>query len=533
MAYTAKNAIETLLGYLKVNKNDVTVIPNTKERGIIYKNIVIFIYPISCKQGGKQDFFDTRDSGANQRKEAWNYAKINRLKYFCLGVNDVQDRFKNLILSLEATEEYISSISYRKIGGTQANIPNGFTEGVINFKREKTPNGFWISVINKDEIQTYLKYHDNIPYCTESILDLANNRVLEESYIDEDLVGGDLKGNNIIIYGVPGCGKSHYIKKKYNINSNNCERVVFHPDYSYSDFIGQILPKTKEGSKKDIKDIYDSSEDIYYSSKNKIPYIEYEFIPGPFTRILKSCIDNIDEMHYLVIEEINRGNAAAVFGDIFQLLDRNEEGISEYGINNEEIAKVVYGDESKKVEIQNNLTILATMNTADQNVFTLDTAFKRRWQMKSIRNNFKLLYIDSDNDDEEVIKEKNEFNKQLNYTLCDSEITWKEFAETINKKIIEENELTLGSEDKRLGHFFIKHSEMDDVEKFSEKVIMYLWNDVFKFDKSKIYCTKIYNTLEEVLDAFSDKEIRFKVFNLSFNNKENNITYNSGDNENE
>ncbi len=322
----------------------------------------------------------------------------------------------------------------------------------------------------------------------DAMLVSRENTILVSDDVVQNESTSDFDGKNILIYGVPGCGKSHYIKKNYTLTDENSERVVFHPDYTYSDFVGQILPQ-----------IDDTTNTI-----------DYKFIAGPFTRLLKKCEEDKDAMHYLVIEEINRGNAPAIFGEIFQLLDRNSSGVSEYGISNTDIAKKVYDDENQKVKIPSNLTILATMNTADQNVFTLDTAFKRRWEMLSIRNNFKL----KDGIDEEDIK----FNAQLNYKLCDSSIDWKTFAVAINKVIIEESESNLGSEDKRLGHFFIKQSEMADVNKFSEKVIMYLWNDVFKFEKSKVFNSQ-YTTLEDVLDAFAGKE-RFNVFDekLGFKN---------------
>jgi 5-methylcytosine-specific restriction endonuclease McrBC GTP-binding regulatory subunit McrB len=146
------------------------------------------------------------------------------------------------------------------------------------------------------------------------------------------------------------------------------ERVVFHPEYTYSDFVGQIMPAIADDGKS----------------------IEYKFVEGPFTRILMKANkpENENRMHYLVIEEINRGNAPAIFGDIFQLLDRKSNGESKYGIKNVDIAEKVFGTANKlnDVKILSNVTILATMNTSDQNVFTLDTAFQRRWEMVQIPN---------------------------------------------------------------------------------------------------------------------------------------------------
>lgn len=273
------------------------------------------------------------------------------------------------------------------------------------------------------------------------------------------------KGENILLYGVPGCGKSHTIKTEFCDDEKYMERVVFHPDYTSSDFIGQIMPTNIDG------------------------HISYPFVPGPFTRILKKAEADSQHEYFLVIEEINRGNAPAIFGEVFQLLDRND-GVSEYGISNAEIAKEVYGDASRMVKVPANLFILATMNTADQNVFTLDTAFKRRWSMRSIKNDIaNCEYADK--------------------TICGTTVTWRFFAETINELIIRLGQNSLSSEDKRLGAYFARETELQNVSAFAEKVLMYLWNDAFKYDHSAVFESE-YTTLEQLIDGF--KTHRFGVF---------------------
>lgn len=305
--------------------------------------------------------------------------------------------------------------------------------------------------------------------CDEPIVDYTSTNNFKEHMELQSTVNYSDIGCNIILYGVPGCGKSHKIKTEYCDDEAYMERVVFHPDYTYSDFVGQILPQNIDG------------------------HISYPFIPGPFTRILKKAVDDENNSYYLVIEELNRGNAPAIFGEVFQLLDRID-GISEYGINNADIALSVYGDTTHQVKLPRNLFILATMNTADQNVFTLDTAFKRRWRMRSITNDVSLCFYAG--------------NK-----ICETSVTWASFLTKVNEIIVDLGEGNIGSEDKRLGAFFLQPRELNDIDMFSEKVLMYLWNDAFKYNHEKVFRPD-YRTLDQLINDF--KRIKFDVFNAQF-----------------
>ena len=282
---------------------------------------------------------------------------------------------------------------------------------------------------------------------------------------------------NILLYGVPGAGKSHEIKTKYCSDEKYMERVVFHPDYMYSDFVGQILPRVEKDE----------------AGNDKLKYV---FTPGPFTKMLKKAENDPDNYYYLVIEELNRGNAPAIFGEIFQLLDRKDEdefpaeevGESEYGISNYEVAKEVYENEKHPVRIPSNMYILATMNTSDQNVFTLDTAFQRRWNMRQIENNFK----------------KSSHSKDI---IAGTKVSWGAFATVINDMVIDINVDMASSEDKRLGTYFAKKKELE-VSRFPEKVLKYLWDDAFKMDKTAIFnenCRSLEDVVVTYETATTDK----------------------------
>lgn len=337
-------------------------------------------------------------------------------------------------------------------------------------KEFKAPDIIKAAGLN-DSYSTELQKALNVYRC-------LNKNTYGVSISDENTILKDNKGSvirnkgaeNILLYGVPGSGKSYEIKTKYCDDEKRMERVVFHPDYTYSDFVGQILPrveKDKDGNDK----------------------LKYVFTPGPFTKMLKKAENDPKHYYYLVIEELNRGNAPSIFGEIFQLLDRKDEeefpveevGESEYGISNYEVAKEVYKDEKHLVRIPSNMYILATMNTADQNVFTLDTAFQRRWHMKQIENNF----------------DKSEHSKDI---IVGTKVNWGAFATVINDMVIDINEDMASSEDKRLGIYFAKKKELE-VDKFSEKVLKYLWDDAFKMDKTAIF-NESYKSLEDVVSTY-------------------------------
>ncbi|MBY8908260.1 AAA family ATPase [Salinicoccus roseus] len=300
-----------------------------------------------------------------------------------------------------------------------------------------------------------------------------------------------------IYYGAPGTGKSfqvvQLIKEKEkqfegeDINQlKNVFRTTIYPEYSYNDFIGNIMPVVKDGS------------------------ITYEFEPGVFTRALKYAYDNRESNVYMIIEEMSRGNISSIFGDVFQLLDRNDEGKSEYGLNNELIANEIYcmngeneiGD--NKIYLPSNFSILGTVNTSDQNVFVMDNAFKRRFEFE---------YVST----EETLDNGSKIN-DFTFKYAGRDIKWLEFYKTLNDYIVDKAEL---SEDKQVGQFFIKgiskegiYDEDANTNLIKNKLLQYLWSDVNEmiFDSESKIFKENFKSFSQIYNGFVNNE---EVFNFS------------------
>ncbi len=282
-----------------------------------------------------------------------------------------------------------------------------------------------------------------------------------------------------IFYGAPGTGKSFKIKR--DTKNQSKIRTTFHPDSDYSTFVGCYKPTMNE----DVK--YDKEG----NEKSCTKQIEYAFVAQAFLKAYVkawkfycSTEDGTAKAQYLIIEEINRGNCAQIFGDLFQLLDRNEDGYSTYPIVadtdiqrylSKEFEKVnipdslnaIYDDYDGNIvedikngivlALPNNLYIWATMNTSDQSLFPIDSAFKRRWD-------WKYMPIDT--------KKEN-----WNIEVDGKKYSWSDFLEAVNEQIFDVTK----SEDKKLGFYFCRaNNHVVDAEKFVSKVIFYLYNDVFK-----------------------------------------------------
>ena len=303
---------------------------------------------------------------------------------------------------------------------------------------------------------------------------------------------------NIIVFGAPGTGKSRRLdlrKDSLLRDGGHFERVTFHPDYSYASFVGTYKPVPRP----DVE-----GKDT----------ITYEYVPGPFMRVLAAALingktENV-RPHVLLIEEINRASAAAVFGDIFQLLDRDKSNVSEYPIHASAdvqkcLADTVGGlpSDYEELRLPDNMFIWASMNSADQGVFPLDTAFKRRWE-------FEYIAIDENDNDlrgKVVTLGKDEWSH---------DVEWNELRKAINEFLA-----TLGiNEDKQIGPYFIRrevsvpaHGDRIEtkgfVDAFQHKVLMYLFEDAARLHRKDLFdgCRLNRNRYSDVCREFEDKGV--------------------------
>lgn len=393
------------------------------------------------------------------------------------------------------------------------------------FLKEQTLQSLEIFANNINEIygDKYLIEIDNNSYRLyelDSRKYEQNTDVKKEEDEDKPLEFGDFTPRQIIYYGAPGTGKSHTIKKEEDEGKITCIRTTFHPDSDYATFVGCYKPHKIKDSQ----------------------CLTYEFVEQAFLEAYKQAWMNPEEEIALVIEEINRGNCAQVFGDIFQLLDRSDDGWSTYPIK----ADTDIAEHLKELRIQGysasmnkrfgldkegkdrypdrdwfgfmalppNMSILATMNTSDQSLFPIDSAFKRRWDWKYIK----------------IKKGKKENGEELGWNIQindangepvkiideNTTLSWWNFIQKVNEIIAS----MTSSADKQLGYFFCKPSEKANetdekptiitADTLVGKVIFYLWNDVFKdygFEDASLFTYQ-----EEKNGKKTEKDLAFADF---------------------
>jgi len=278
-----------------------------------------------------------------------------------------------------------------------------------------------------------------------------------------------IEGYNKIYFGAPGTGKSYLVTQQLKgIAESQIERVIFHPDYDYSSFVGGYKPVTEKD---------DDGKEV----------VKYKFVAQVFTNIFEKAHRYPNKNFYLVIEEINRGNCAEIFGDIFQLLDRNPD----YAITpSEDLYKYLLERDSNslhkvlqngKMTMPKNLILLATMNTSDQSLFPMDSAFKRRWDWEYVAIKYPM-------DKEDISCPSFSYRVKLEDGKY---FRWIDFVANVNKHILQNPSLGL---DKCIGNFFVKPDKdsIISLDTLINKVIFYLWNDVFKDEENEIFADHTY-----------------------------------------
>ena len=331
-------------------------------------------------------------------------------------------------------------------------------------------------------------YEINDEKILKTIHELEDELPTEEITVSEN---ESSLSRNMIYFGAPGTGKSYTLNqdmKNLISNEDNYVRVTFHPDYSYANFVGTYKPVPKEDKP-----------------------ISYEYVPGPFMSTLVKSLKNPNENFLLVIEEINRANVAAVFGDVFQLLDRTKDNSSRYPIDTsvdmKKYLEKELGQPYNKIKIPSNMYLWATMNSADQGVYPMDTAFRRRWNFK---------YFGINNNEEEI--------ENIKATINGIEISWNKIRKAINEELLSDEYKI--NEDKLLGPFFAfdeyKNTEITNeefIDIFKNKIIMYLFEDVARSKRNELFSGVQSTgnlTYSKVCDAFDEKGVEIFCDNIKY-----------------
>lgn len=314
-----------------------------------------------------------------------------------------------------------------------------------------------------------------------------------------------------IWFGAPGTGKSHHLQQvllDQKVAETQVVRTTLYPDYSYQDFVGSIMPQLESSKDKDGKQ-HDK--------------VVYKFEPGVFATALLKAITT-DSSVVLVIEEMSRANVAAVFGDVFQLLDLDDDQRSRYPIQNPQLVQYLkdqtdnYQDvvdlnvkqklNHDQIVLPPNLYIWGTMNTSDQNVFVMDTAFKRRFAFK---------YVTTTKDDSDDQNESAIFKKRFNQS-------WGDFYAILNDYIVGDDQLGL-SEDKQLGYHFLKFNNDDehtehDQSQIQDKLLLYLWQDVDtparRMNNQRLFKASSFGEL--IAQYQANTENKLQIFSQEFQN---------------
>ena len=401
-----------------------------------------------------------------------------------------EEQYKSFILNCTTSPKSVNNYSdFKRINETITKIKGVDSFDIYSCVHTKELQDIIDSLNNNEEFKQYEKTGS---YQYSNALKTYMRFLCAKEIFSNEAKKVKLPSNltlQQIYYGAPGTGKSKTIKDL--TFGESVIRTTFHPDSDYASFVGTYKPITEEVVLRDCngKKVIDEET----GKVVKEDRISYKFIPQAFLEAYVNAWKKLGsgKKQYLIIEEINRGNCAQIFGDLFQLLDRNEYGFSDYPIvadkdmqkylekefegweiTNKDKINQLYGEanmvslimKGERLVLPSNLYIWATMNTSDQSLFPIDSAFKRRWDWKYV-----------------PIREGRDkaTNAPLNWYINtgDKQYNWWSFISKVNKLI---GSLT-NSEDKKLGYFFCKAKDGEiDADLFVSKVIFYLWNDVFK-----------------------------------------------------
>lgn len=356
--------------------------------------------------------------------------------------------------------ERVVSADAKENVGTFRIFNNIFKEGIHPYI--ENTNGLYVRDGEHDSLREYTLMVDNTASMMPKRAIISTETQTEyPTDIDENRISDALQ---VIYYGAPGTGKSHQTDKLVERDKLNKihQRTTFHPDSDYSSFVGCYKPSKENGE------------------------LTYKFVPQAFLKAYVAAWKNHKQAYYLIIEEINRGNCAQIFGDIFQLLDRREDGFSKYHITSDTDIETYLRDEAfagisadelpaiedidteqiisgEIMQLPSNLHIYATMNTSDQSLFPIDSAFKRRWEWE-----YKPIEQPTDA----------QFRDWKIVTDDGVAYDWWKFLTEVNNHIFD----TTQSEDKKMGYWFTKADAQKRItqKKFIGKVLFYLWNDIFK-----------------------------------------------------
>ena len=401
-----------------------------------------------------------------------------------------EEQYKSFILNCTTSPKSVNNYSdFKRINETIAKIKGVDSFDIYSCVHTKELQDIIDSLNNNEEFKQYEKT-GSYQY-SNALKTYMRFLCAKELFSNEakKIDAPKTTGLQQIYYGAPGTGKSKTIKDL--TFGESVIRTTFHPDSDYASFVGTYKPITEEVALRDCygkKVINEETNEVVKEER-----IAYKFIPQAFLEAYVKAWRKLGsgKKQYLIIEEINRGNCAQIFGDLFQLLDRNEYGFSDYPIvadkdmqkylekefagweitNKDEINQL-YGEanmvnlimKGERLVLPSNLYIWATMNTSDQSLFPIDSAFKRRWDWK---------YVSISEGRDKAT------NAPLNWYINtgDRQYKWWSFIKKVNNLI---GSLT-NSEDKKLGYFFCKAKDGEiDADLFVSKVIFYLWNDVFK-----------------------------------------------------